>query len=327
MRGAAPDPVLDIAGKKLRTGTGVEYYILPLICGSRGRLTLASSRTRNHSCPLDVVQEKHQVDNGLTLTFSPVNPKKGVVEVSTDFNVKFSGATICVQSTVWKLDLDESTGRGPGGDGVNKWGRDWDELLGRAERAHDAVLDVRGEELQTGVSYNILSVMRPGGGLSVSKNRNNESRCPLDVVQAPLWRDDGLPWTFWPVNNDTVVRVLTDLNIKSSTPTICIQSLVWKLSDYDASVGRFFVTTDGVVGNPGCGTLRNWFRIEKDRDDYKFVFCPSVCDTGRLLCHNVGIFREDGVLRLALSDYPVWVMFRKAAEDFQFIKNVADHNI
>ncbi|KAA8518072.1 hypothetical protein F0562_015546 [Nyssa sinensis] len=154
MLGGEPDPVLDIAGKKLRTGPGVEYYILPVIRGSGGGLTLASSRTRNHSCPLDVVQEKHEVDNGLPLTFSPVNPKKGVVEVSTDLNVKFSGATICVQSTVWKLDLDES-------------------------------------------------------------------------------------------------------------------------------IGQYIVTTGGVEGNPSRETISNWFKIEILGDDYKLVFCPTVCSGTR----------------------------------------------
>ncbi|KAA8518060.1 hypothetical protein F0562_015520 [Nyssa sinensis] len=191
--------------------------------------------------------------------------------------------------------------------------------------SQEAVLDVEGEELQTGVTYNILSLMRPRGGLTVGSNRNNESICPLDVVQAPLWDDSGLPWTFSPFNNDTVVRLLTDLNIKSSAPTICVQSLVWKLSDYDASVGRFFVTTDGVEGNPGCGTLSNWFRIEKVDGFYKFVFCPSVCDIARILCQDVGIFGEDGILRLALSEFAEGVMFRKAAEDSKIIKNAADH--
>ncbi|GLT62566.1 hypothetical protein SLA2020_351920 [Shorea laevis] len=86
--GAAPDPVLDIAGEKIRTG--VDYHILPVIRGRGGGLTLAS--TRNKSCPLDVVQELHEVSNGLPVTFSPVNLTK-----------------VCVQSTVWKLDkFDES---------------------------------------------------------------------------------------------------------------------------------------------------------------------------------------------------------------------------
>uniref|UniRef100_A0A5B6YSL8 Putative tumor-related protein n=1 Tax=Davidia involucrata TaxID=16924 RepID=A0A5B6YSL8_DAVIN len=180
---AAPNPVLDIAGKKLRTG--VDYYILPVIHGRGGGLTLAS--TGNETYPLDVVQEQQEVDNGLPLTFSPVNPKKGVVRVSTDLNIKFSAATICVQSTVWKLDLDES-------------------------------------------------------------------------------------------------------------------------------IGQYVVTTGGVEGNPGRETISNWFKIENygDHHDYKLVFFPTVCNACKVLCRDIGIFVDNGTRRLALSDEPFRVMFKKA---------------
>ena len=179
---SAPDPVLDLAGEKLRTG--VDYYILPVIRGRGGGLTLAS--TRNKTCPLDVVQEQHEVSNGLPLTFSSVNPKKGVVRVSTHLNIKFSAATISVQSTVWKLD------------------------------------------------------------------------------------------------------------------------------NFDESTGQWFVTTGGVEGNPGRETTSNWFKIEKYDDDYKLVFCPTVCDFCKVLCRDVGIYIEDGRRSLALSDVPFKVMFKKA---------------
>ncbi|RVW59403.1 Kunitz trypsin inhibitor 2 [Vitis vinifera] len=55
-------------------------------------------------CPLDVVQDQLKASNGLPLTFTPVNPKKGVICALTDHNIKFSTATTCVQSTVWKLN-------------------------------------------------------------------------------------------------------------------------------------------------------------------------------------------------------------------------------
>lgn len=107
---AAPSPVLDIAGKKLRTEVG--YYILPVFRGRGGGLTLANTTVNETSCPFDVVQEQHEVSNGLPLIFTPVNPKKGVVRVYTDLNIKFLASTICVQSTMWKLDnFDEQTGQ------------------------------------------------------------------------------------------------------------------------------------------------------------------------------------------------------------------------
>ncbi|XP_021810339.1 kunitz trypsin inhibitor 2-like [Prunus avium] len=180
---AAPSPVLDITGKKLRTGTN--YYILPVIRGRGGGLTLAST-SNTTSCPLDVVQEQHEVSNGLPLTFSPVNPKKGVVRVSTDHNIKFSAATICVQSTIWKLDK------------------------------------------------------------------------------------------------------------------------------FDEQTGQWFVTSGGVEGNPGRQTTSNWFKIEKYDEDYKLVFCPTVCNFCKVICRDVGIFIQDGKRRLALTDVPFKVMFKKA---------------
>ncbi|XP_042037967.1 kunitz trypsin inhibitor 5-like [Salvia splendens] len=100
----APPPVLDIAGKQLLAGA--DYYILPVIRGRGGGLTLAA--TGNETCPLDVAQERQEVKNGLPLSFRPTNAKKGVIRTSTDHNIKFSAASICVQSTVWKLHFDES---------------------------------------------------------------------------------------------------------------------------------------------------------------------------------------------------------------------------
>ncbi|KAJ6402284.1 hypothetical protein OIU84_014385 [Salix udensis] len=101
----ATEAVLDTDGEKLRAGA--EYYILPVIRGRGGGLTMAS--TRNESCPLDVVQEPLEISEGLPLTFTPVNPKKGVIRVSTDLNIKFAASSICVQSTVWKIQKSVSS--------------------------------------------------------------------------------------------------------------------------------------------------------------------------------------------------------------------------
>uniref|UniRef100_A0A7N0V9E9 Uncharacterized protein n=1 Tax=Kalanchoe fedtschenkoi TaxID=63787 RepID=A0A7N0V9E9_KALFE len=106
-RAASPAPVLDVDGNKVRAG--VKYYILPLVRGRGGGLTLGP-RT-NNTCPLNVLQEQNEVSNGLPLTFSPVD-KKGIVRESTDMNIKFSAQSICADSTVWKLgSYDEATGK------------------------------------------------------------------------------------------------------------------------------------------------------------------------------------------------------------------------
>ncbi|XP_059649937.1 kunitz trypsin inhibitor 5-like [Cornus florida] len=93
-------PCFDSSGEKLQTG--VDYYILQAVSGSGGGLTLGRN-SNGSNCPLDVVQEQSNGSNGLPLMFSSVNPNEGVVRLLTDQNVKFSAATICVQSTVWKL--------------------------------------------------------------------------------------------------------------------------------------------------------------------------------------------------------------------------------
>ncbi|KAK1379680.1 Kunitz-type protease inhibitor KPI-D [Heracleum sosnowskyi] len=92
--------VLDIDGKELRTGTN--YFILPVVRGNGGGMKLYSGRTSQ--CPLDVVQEPNEVNRGIPVTFTPTNPREPTIQVSSDLNIKFSGASICAQSTVWRLD-------------------------------------------------------------------------------------------------------------------------------------------------------------------------------------------------------------------------------
>ncbi|KAJ0771240.1 putative proteinase inhibitor I3, Kunitz legume, kunitz inhibitor STI-like superfamily [Helianthus annuus] len=56
------------------------------------------------ACPLDVVQENFELENGLPLTFTHVDPKKGVIRESTDLNIIFSASSICIQSNVWMIE-------------------------------------------------------------------------------------------------------------------------------------------------------------------------------------------------------------------------------
>ena len=175
----------------------------------------------------------------------------------------------------------------------------------------DPVLDISGQELRTGTDYYILPVIRGrGGGLTLASTGNET--CPLDVVQEQQEVSNGLPLTFSPVNvQKGVVRVSTDLNVKFSAATICAQSTVWTLEN-DESTQKRVVTTGGVEGNPGQETLSNWFKIEKFEDDYKLVFCPGVCDICRPACGDLGVFTDGGIRRLAISDVPLKVMFKRA---------------
>lgn len=110
-----------------------------------------------------------------------------------------------------------------------------------------------------------------------------------------------------------VIRVSTDQNIKFSLETACSEGTVWKLDDYDTATRHYFVTTGGVVGNPGPDTITNWFKIEKYDTDYKLTYCPSVCDSCRVMCQNIGVFVDtNGNRRLALVDKPLKVQFQLA---------------
>ncbi|WOG93907.1 hypothetical protein DCAR_0313195 [Daucus carota subsp. sativus] len=173
------------------------------------------------------------------------------------------------------------------------------------------VLDIDGHELRRDTNYFILPVVRGnGGGLKLYSGRT--SRCPMDVVQEPNELNRGIPVKFSPVNpKESTIRVSSDLNVKFSGASICAQSTVWKLD------GQRFVSTGGVVGNPGGATVSNWFRIEKlpGRNQwYKLVYCPAVCNTCRPVCGDLGIVIEkSGTRRLALNaGKPFQVFFKKA---------------
>ncbi|KAK7380141.1 hypothetical protein VNO78_32589 [Psophocarpus tetragonolobus] len=106
---ASPEQVVDTLGKKVRVSEN--YYIIPSVPHPKFRaargLDLASV---DKACPLDVVVVNGY--HGLPLTFAPVNPKKGVIRVSIDLNIKFSTLTSCPrQSTVWKLDRFDFSNR------------------------------------------------------------------------------------------------------------------------------------------------------------------------------------------------------------------------
>ena len=195
-------------------------------------------------------------------------------------------------------------------------------LFGAADASPEQVIDTSGKKLRVGLNYYIVPAVpftkcqwygfcRNSGGLSLASIGES---CPLDVVTVQGSR--GLPLSFSPVDpKKGVVRVSTDLNIMFSTDhTSCAEySPVWKLDHFDVSKGQWFVTTGGSVGNPGWGTIRNWFKIEKFDGAYKIVFCPTVSHSSKHLCKDVGLFvDESGYRRLALSDVPFKVKFQLA---------------
>ncbi|XP_058076720.1 alpha-amylase/subtilisin inhibitor-like [Magnolia sinica] len=118
---ATVDAILDSDGHQLQPDT--EYYILPT-SGDGGGLVMSF---RDRRCPLNVAQIGSGPSNGLPLTLAPVNASVDVVQPLMDVRITFRAATICVQSTVWRLgEVDQATGRryvmtGPGASTVSSW--------------------------------------------------------------------------------------------------------------------------------------------------------------------------------------------------------------
>ncbi|KAF3341922.1 Miraculin [Carex littledalei] len=175
------------------------------------------------------------------------------------------------------------------------------------------VSDTDGDILIATNRYYILPVIRGrGGGLAITQH--NDQLCPYYVAQKNNELEKGLPLIFHPKNSkELAVRLSTDINIEFEAITTCIMSLTWQLGDVEG--GKRYVTTGGVNGNPGKETLSNWFKIEKwENEDnyYKLVFCPTVCDTCRPVCGDLGVFYEGEKRLLGLNGGPFPVMFKKA---------------
>ncbi|KAK7364187.1 hypothetical protein VNO80_12665 [Phaseolus coccineus] len=99
---ASPDQVVDTSGKVVRAGVNYNILLSMPYSNCRSPQGLGLSKI-GKSCPLDVVVVDRY--HSLPLRFVPVNPKKGVIRVSTDLNIMFPPNITCPHhSTVWKLD-------------------------------------------------------------------------------------------------------------------------------------------------------------------------------------------------------------------------------
>ncbi|EOA35721.1 hypothetical protein CARUB_v10020954mg [Capsella rubella] len=183
-----------------------------------------------------------------------------------------------------------------------------------ATNAYGAVLDIDGNIIFRG-SYYVLPLIRGrGGGLTLA-GRGGEL-CPLDIVQESSEVDEGIPVKFsnWRPRVGFVPES-EDLNIETDVgATICVQSTYWRVGEFDEERKQYFVVAGPKPEGFGQDSLKSFFKIEKSGDDaYKFVFCPRTWDSSCPKCSDVGVFVDElGVWRLALSDEPFLVMFKKA---------------
>ncbi|XP_044465875.1 kunitz trypsin inhibitor 5-like [Mangifera indica] len=178
------------------------------------------------------------------------------------------------------------------------------------------VLDFTGKKVLSGTEYYILSTFQDSKncvGLNLSDGTTKT--CPMNVIQENLEFQKGVALTFLHVvdQEDGVVYESLDLNIKfSSVKIACGQPTAWRVGDFENSTGQWFITADGVEGDPGARTLESWFRFEKNSENtYKIRHCPSVCRSCVTLCSDVGVYSGDGLKRLALSQTPMAITFIK----------------
>lgn len=184
---------------------------------------------------------------------------------------------------------------------------------------HPAVVDTSGNLVKTDLQYYIKPAKNTGrnrgGGLGLrGMNGDDDSTtCPLGVVQEINEQTDGLSVSFFPAvkPQDGLIRGFTDLNVQFNFPDTCNQPTVWRIQ---GSEGKKFVNLGGKIGNPGPKTLSNWFKIERIGDElkYKFVYCPTVCKSCKVICEDIGIFLQNGKRRLALRKEPYEIIFEQA---------------
>ncbi|KAK9059469.1 hypothetical protein SSX86_020171 [Deinandra increscens subsp. villosa] len=172
-----------------------------------------------------------------------------------------------------------------------------------------SVRDTNGNILRSGTNYYILPATHGGGG-GLTLARGSGQLCPLEVVQEVSEVRNGLPLNFIHANKDGIIRESSDLNIKFSEPFTCAPGTVWWVIPFN---GQRTLSSQGILGRPGPGTIDNWFKIVKYGDHYKLVYCPSVCHTCKPVCADVGSsIGEKGRRSLVLNNNPLKVMFKKA---------------
>ncbi|CAA7043116.1 unnamed protein product [Microthlaspi erraticum] len=98
-----PDPILDTDGNTVVGGHS--YYLIPAVPGKGGGLGLAGRGDKK--CPLDIVQESSEENNGIPVRFSDWWSNIGYVPQTEILRVEMDvGDTACCRQTYWKYDSD-----------------------------------------------------------------------------------------------------------------------------------------------------------------------------------------------------------------------------
>nr|GMD92833.1 sporamin B [Ipomoea batatas] len=176
------------------------------------------------------------------------------------------------------------------------------------------IVDADGNELQTGQSYYMTSVIWGIGGGGLKLAGLDSSACPSDVIVSPNSFDLGNPITFTPADpTSTAVFPSTYQSLSFNIPTnkLCQDKLSWG-AQYDRRSGEYFMKTGEFVENQS-----NQFKIEvvlPALNAYKMTYCGL----GNNECYNVGRYTDlsSRATRLALSNTPYVVVFKKDSDVF-----------
>ncbi|MFS7960253.1 putative proteinase inhibitor I3, Kunitz legume, kunitz inhibitor STI-like superfamily [Helianthus anomalus] len=95
----------DSSGNKLLHG--IPYYILPLLRGSGGGLTV--SQTTKTSCPLNITQEPFEVNRGIPFTFNPIVLDEQFIRGAYPLSIEADVINPCSGSKIWKVTSTTSS--------------------------------------------------------------------------------------------------------------------------------------------------------------------------------------------------------------------------
>ncbi|KAI3816161.1 hypothetical protein L1987_15851 [Smallanthus sonchifolius] len=115
--------IYDSAGNKLLRG--IPYYILPLLRGSGGGLTV--TQTTKDACPLHVTQEPFEVNHGVPFTFNPIVLDEDIVRGAYPISIEADVINPCSESNIWKVADDDGLLKGKKDDDKKKKDDDDDD--------------------------------------------------------------------------------------------------------------------------------------------------------------------------------------------------------
>ncbi|PHT28058.1 Serine protease inhibitor 1 [Capsicum baccatum] len=168
--------------------------------------------------------------------------------------------------------------------------------------ASKLVLDATGKALDPRASYRIGSIGwgAAGGDVYLGRTPNSTAPCPNGVYR---YNSDvgptGTPVRF--VKSDHSgpgIFEKQDLNIQFDIPTsrLCVTYTIWKVGDYDASLGARLLETGGTLRQQDS----SWFKIVKASGrGYNLFYCP-----GPLACPSCPVDQCQAVGEVIQNAFP-----------------------